>query len=93
MKSYILGFVLSILLTLAAYFMTTNQVLQKDLLLWGVILIGIIQALIQLVLFLHLGKEPKPRLNFLTFLFMLSVVIIITGGSLWIMANLNYNMM
>jgi cytochrome o ubiquinol oxidase operon protein cyoD len=55
--------------------------------------LAIIQLIIQLVFFFHLGREPKPRLNTVSFLFMLMVVGIIGFGSLWIMYNLNYNMM
>jgi cytochrome o ubiquinol oxidase operon protein cyoD len=51
------------------------------------------QLLVQLGLFLHMGSEPKPRWNLMATLFSLMVVIIVVGGSLWIMNNLNYNMM
>lgn len=92
-SSYVLGFVLSIVLTLAAYFLVVNELASY----WGLIIaiftLAIFQVLIQLLLFLHMGHEPKPRRNLLVFLFMAMVVVIIAGGSLWIMNNLNYNVM
>lgn len=95
MKACIWGFVLSIFLTLVAYVLVRGfqEHLFPQLPVVPIILgLGVLQAFIQLVLFLHLGDEPKPRLNLLTFLFMLSVVIIIAVGTIWIMAHLNYNM-
>jgi cytochrome o ubiquinol oxidase operon protein cyoD len=48
---------------------------------------------IQLHYFLHLGDEPKPQWNLLTFGFMIGVVLILVFGTLWIMNNLNDRMM
>jgi cytochrome o ubiquinol oxidase operon protein cyoD len=55
--------------------------------------LAVVQLLVQLIFFLHLGKESKPRLNLTIFAFMLLVVGIVAIGSLWIMHNLDYNMM
>lgn len=97
--SYFTGFVWSLLLTLAAFAIVKMQ-LDSDgnaYSMQGVIAIlaalAIIQLIVQLVFFFHLGRESKPRLNTVSFLFMLMVVGIIGFGSLWIMYNLNYNMM
>ena len=46
----------------------------------------------RLYFFLHLGKETKPRWKLYVFGFMVSVVLIIVFGSIWIMNNLNYRM-
>jgi cytochrome o ubiquinol oxidase operon protein cyoD len=54
--------------------------------------LAVAQLLVQLVFFLHLGREPKPRQNLVVFLFMLLVIGILVIGSLWIMHNLNYHM-
>src|SRR3546814_1615888 len=40
-----------------------------------------------------MGKGSDSRWNLIMFLFMVLVVFIVVVGSLWIMANLNYNMM
>jgi len=92
-KSYVLGFLFSLLLTLASFFVVFQGVLAKRALSYTIIGLALLQALIQVFLFLHLGKEDKPRWKVLTFLFMLSVVLIIVLGSLWIMSNLDYNLM
>lgn len=91
--SYTLGFILSVALTLAAYFTFTNRTLPDPLLVSVIVGLAIAQLLVQLIFFLHLGKESRPRWNLLVFLFMLLVLIIVVFGSLWIMNNLDYNMM
>jgi cytochrome o ubiquinol oxidase subunit IV len=92
-KSYVLGFFLSIVLTLGAYFLVVERLFTAESAVYAIIGLGIVQALIQLVLFLHLGRESRPRWNMLVFLFMVMVIVIIVGGSLWIMDNLDYRVM
>jgi cytochrome o ubiquinol oxidase subunit IV len=91
--SYTVGFVLSVLLTLAAYMSVVNKLFVGRTLIVFVVSLAVVQLLVQLLFFLHLGRETKPRWNLVIFLFMLLVVGIIVSGSLWIMYNLDYNMM
>lgn len=93
LKSYIWGFTLSVLLTLTAFFVVDQHLFLGDALFYTVLGLGAVQTVIQLLLFLHLGDEPKPKWNLLTFCFMLTVLIVIVFGSLWIMYSLNYQMM
>jgi len=93
LATYIIGFVLSVLLTLAAYVSFTSNILSGKELLFALIAPAIAQLLVQLVFFLHLGKESRPRWNLTVFLFMLIMVGIVVIGSLWIMHNLDYHMM
>lgn len=92
-KSYSIGFVLCTLLTLAAYFAVDQKLLNGMALISTILGLGLVQALVQLILFLHLDKEEGPRWNLTVFFCMLSVLLIIVIGSLWIMANLRYNVM
>lgn len=93
LRTYVSGFVLSISLTLAAYFMVVHHVLSTWTLAIVIAVLALIQFMVQLVFFLHLGQDAKPRFKLGVFLFMLLVVLIVVGGSLWIMHNLNYRMM
>ena len=90
--SYITGFVLSLALTLTAYLLVSQHVLASGPLVTAIAVLAIVQLLVQLVLFLHLGSEPKPRWNLVVSLFAALVVVIVVFGSLWIMNNLNYHM-
>lgn len=92
-KTYVLGLALSIVLTMGSYFFVSEGWLQGKTLIAMITTLGILQAFVQLVLFLHLGKEEKPRFNLAVFLFMALVLVIIVLGSLWIMENLNYRVM
>ncbi len=92
-KAYVLGFVLSLLLTLSAYLVVTQHLLTGWALGVTIAVLGLLQAWVQLVLFLRLGKEPKPRWNLIMFLFMVMVTVLVVFGSMWIMANLDYNLM
>lgn len=92
-KSYSLGLLLCLLLTLAAYSLVVKHLLTGPTLIFAVIGLALLQAIVQLLLFLHVGDEPKPYWNLMVFLFMLLVVVILVFGSLWIMYNLDYRTM
>lgn len=92
-KPQILGFLLSLLLTVAAYRIVLHHELSDAVLLITVGGLAMLQVILQLVFFLHLGLESKPRWNMITFLFTVLVVFLIFGGSLWIMNRLNYHLM
>lgn len=90
LKQYVLGFVLSIFTTLGAYYVVVSE---QPGAIWMIFTLALLQAVIQLYYFLHLGEELRPRLKLLSLLFMLVILLIIALGSLWIMHHLNYNMM
>ncbi len=93
LRLYALGFAWSIALTLGAYVAVVNQLLGRRELIIYIMVLALIQVWVQLYFFLHLGSEAKPQWNVWTFLFMTLILLIIVIGSLWIMHNLNYNMM
>ncbi|GAC1502423.1 MAG: cytochrome o ubiquinol oxidase subunit IV [Candidatus Saccharimonadales bacterium] len=93
LNKYLIGYSLSIFLSIFAYLIVVNKSFNSQLLLALVAGLAIIQFIVQMVFFLHLGSETKPRWKLYVFTFMLSVVIIIVAGSIWIMSNLNYHTM
>jgi len=90
---YVTGFILSIILTLLAYWIVAGGAYEKRFIVAVIIALAILQLFVQLYFFLHLGEEMRPRWRLLTLGFGALVVGIIVLGSLWIMDNLNYNMM
>lgn len=92
-RNYLLGFALSLMTTLVAYFAVTQEWFQGWMLLGVLGFLALTQMLVQLYFFLHLGEELKPRLRAWSFAFMAIILLIIVGGSLWIMHHLDYNMM
>lgn len=91
--SYSVGFILSVVMTLSAYIAVVNRSYTGDTLAAFVVGLAIAQLLVQLLFFLHLGSETRPRWKLLVFMFMVVVVAIVVIGSIWIMYNLDYNMM
>ncbi len=92
-KNYTIGFLLSAFLTVIAYAAVSQQLLNGGALVAIIMVLAILQLIVQLLFFLHLGSESKPRWNLVSFMFMLLILTIIVAGSLWIMYNLNYNTM
>lgn len=92
LKSYSIGFVLSLILTLAAYCLVVNRTLSVWPQTLAISALAIAQVIVQLLFFLHLGKESSPSWNRIAFFFMLLVVAILVIGTLWIMYNLDYAM-
>ncbi len=93
LKSYTTGFVLSVVLTIIPYYLVVQDVLEGNILVAVLIGFAFLQLIVQLLLFLHLGQETKPRWNLMIFLFMMLMLSILVLGSLWIMNNLDYHMM
>lgn len=97
-KSYILGFVLSFGLTIAAFYPVMEHVnsghilFPHELLIPFVLTIAVIQLLVQLVFFLHIANLSKTSLNLVALISTASIIIIVVVGSIWIMNHLNYNM-
>jgi len=89
---YIIGFCLSLILTLAAYITVTNHVFSNPLLLIAVISLAMVQLIVQLFFFLHLGEEKKPRWNLQFLISTVGIILLVVIASLWIMSHLNYNM-
>ena len=96
--AYVSGFIMSIALTFAAYVVvqahtaSSNEVLAQPTVLITILFFAVIQLIVQLYYFLHLGEETKPRWRLMTLLMAVSFVLILVIGSIWIMANLDYHM-
>ncbi len=97
--TYLTGFILSLTLTLAAYFIVTAHVasghvfLTHHFVMIAALILALAQLIVQMIFFLHLHEETGPRWNLAIFISTIGLVLIIVVGSLWIMNHLNYNMM
>lgn len=92
-RAYVIGFVLSLALTLIAYWLTVTGQLPYNTALVVLIILALAQFVTQIVCFLHLGGKHSSGER----LFILGgaclVVLILVSGSLWIMFTLNGRMM
>jgi cytochrome o ubiquinol oxidase subunit IV len=92
LTKYIAGFVGSIALTMGAYIIVSQGLYENHVLMGVLALLAVVQFILQMVLFLHVGTERKPRWKLAVMCMMLGVVLILVAGSIWIMNNLNYRM-
>lgn len=90
---YVVGFISALALTGLAFWLVTSRALSGSWLVAALITLAVVQLAVQLVFFLHVGSEERPRWNLTALIFMLIMLVVIVAGSLWIMNNLNYNMM
>lgn len=93
LTSYCIGLVASIVCTMISFGLVWTSALSRHALIYTIVSLAIVQATVQLRFFLHLGKEPKPRWESISFFSMLTCLIIIVLGSLWIMYDLNNRVM
>lgn len=98
LRTYVTGFVLSIFVTLIVYVLVDGHAhntplgLSREALIGWIFALAIAQLIVQLVFFLHLGRKGQ-RWNLGIMGFATIIVLILVIGSLWIMSNLDYNMM
>lgn len=90
LRSYTVGFILSVALTFGAYYVVVHHLVPNAAVPF-LIGLAMLQLLVQLLFFLHLGREASPRWNTLAFLFSFTIVAILVVGSLWIMYHLDYS--
>lgn len=93
LKAYLLGLASCIVLTLIAFGIVEKRLLSDVNLYIALSVLAITQLFVQSVCFLRLNCSPEGRWNSLPFIFVILIVAILAGGTLWIMYNLNYNMM
>jgi cytochrome o ubiquinol oxidase operon protein cyoD len=97
--SYVVGFALSLLCTLLAFGLvyehisTASAAAFSPALVTVVVVLAVMQLISQLIFFLHLGKSSGARWNVTVFGFAVVTVVIVVGGSLWIMQNLQHENM
>ena len=91
--TYLTGFVLSVLLTGAAFALVWLRPLPPAKIFEIIMGAALVQMFVHLTLFLHLNRSSTQRWNVVVLAFAALIIIILIGGSLWIMTNANHNMM
>ena len=88
-----MGFVLALLLTGVSFLVSQTNLLWTPGLPVGLAVLAIAQMGVHLVFFFHLSSGPDNTNNVLALAFGVLIVALVVSGSLWIMSNLNTNMM
>ena len=93
LKSYVIGMVMSVALTLASFGVVMTHVIPRGFGLAIIVVLCVVQLVVQLVFFLHIGASRDQRTNTGIFLCTGFLIAVIVGLSLWVMHNANENMM
>ena len=92
-KTYAIGFILSVILTLIPFGLVMYPTLPKSITLMIVLAFAVSQVLVHLVYFLHLDRSKEQRENVIAFVFAGLVIVLLVGLSLWIMFSIHTYMM
>jgi len=87
LKSYMTGFALSIVLTIIPLVVVLYGLLEKTGAMIVLLGAAVLQFVVQLVYFMHLKEEKKPRYNTMALILGLVIVLTVIIGSIWIMAH------
>ena len=90
---YTTGLGLAVILTATSFWAANTTLLWAPGIPLGLAVLAIAQMGVHLVFFLHITTGPDNTNNVLALAFGLLIVTLVVAGSLWIMANLNANMM
>ncbi len=91
---YVRGLVMAAVLTGAAFTLVMSHALgNTPLTIAAVMGLAVAQVVVHMVFFLHMSSRSEGGWNLLALLFTLLLVLIVLGGSLWVMYHLNANMM
>lgn len=94
LRSYLIGFVASIILTAIPFWLVMGGVFESKLLTaFFVMGLGAIQIVVHMVFFLHMNTRSEGGWTLMALIFTLVIVGIALAGSLWVMHHLNANMM
>ncbi|WP_027416289.1 cytochrome o ubiquinol oxidase subunit IV [Aneurinibacillus terranovensis] len=84
-KSYVIGFILSIILTIIPMVLVFNHMMSMGPLVVVIVAMAVLQFLVQLFFFMHIRESEKPGYNVMALVLGIIFVITIVGGSAWIM--------
>ena len=93
LKAYMIGLALSLLFTFLAFGLVTDHRLSTETLYILLSVFAVAQLIAQVVFFLRFNMSPEGQWSTMPFIFTILIVLVLVFGSLWIMWNLNYNMM
>ena len=92
LQSYLIGLALAVGLTIASFWAVRTNLIYGPGVPVALVAFAIAQMGIHLVFFLHITTGPDNTNNVLALAFGVLIVGLVVFGSLWIMANLNHNM-
>lgn len=93
-KGYLIGFALSVLLTAVPFAaVMIDGVATPRLAAVIAMSFAIVQILVHMIFFLHMNTRAEEGWTMMALIFTVIIVVIVLTGSLWVMYNMNANMM
>ena len=93
-RSYVTGFVLSVILTAVPFWLVMGNVLGSTLTTSLVIMaFAAVQIVVHMIYFLHMNTKSEGGWTFISLTFTLTLVVITLAGSIWVMYHMDQNMM
>ena len=93
-RSYAIGFILAVILTAIPFAVVMAGGFESRVLTGGIVIAcAAIQVVVHMVYFLHMNGRSDEGWTMMALIFTVVVVVIILAGSLWVMHNMNANMM
>jgi cytochrome o ubiquinol oxidase subunit IV len=94
LRSYLIGFGLSVVLTAIPFWLVMNGVFEsKQATAFTVMAFAAVQIVVHMIYFLHMNRKSEDGWTLVALIFTLILVAITLIGSLWVMYHLNTNMM
>jgi cytochrome o ubiquinol oxidase operon protein cyoD len=90
---YTIGLFVAVLLTATSFWVANTSLLWPGGVGLGLAVLAIAQMGIHLVFFLHITSGPDSTNNILALAFGLLIVFVVVVGTVWIVADLNDNML
>lgn len=92
-KGYVIGFILSVILTAIPFWLVMAKVFPTTL--TSIIILGFaaVQMVVHVIYFLHLDRKSQGGWNLLALIFTAIVLFILLSGTIWVMIHMNENMM
>lgn len=92
-KSYLVGFVLSVILTAIPFWAVMTGQFAKSTSIALIVAMAVVQVVVHLKYFLHLDFSRAGRANTFAFLFTALIIVMVVGLSVWIIYSANAMMM
>ena len=94
LRSYLVGFGLSVVLTAIPFWLVMSGVLDsRQATALTIMVFAAAQIVVHMIFFLHMSARSENGWTMMALIFTLVIVLITLSGSLWVMYHLNVNMM
>jgi cytochrome o ubiquinol oxidase subunit IV len=91
LASYLIGFVLAVILTAIPFWLVYSHTLPPSRIMWIIAGAAVLQILVHLHFFLHINFTTTKE-NLMAIAFTAVLIFLMVGGSLWIMIDLHHRM-